>query len=498
VTIDWEDNTKRKVFREALQEVYPSAAALEVFVDEELNENLATVADGANLQVTAHGLIKWAKAKGRLDEVYEAFKGQNPKHPVIEKLEWQAQYPQIFKLTQADWDRLFALFLLDDLADLQRAFKQGFEEALGLTFQRARPNYPPLIKLAQIRELLERYDVNSDGPVLAVRFVESAIAELQRSSKDGRRDLTVLEQWRDRITLQHNVPPKPTEPVKTAARHAYLLVALEEYGAGAGAGPNVKVNVYPELHVTGGAKPINFGAGPTTCSVNKVADQISRWIAQAEDAPEISQCEEEEVTLELFLPCKYLEADVAMTWSVKDKRGDEVLLGTHRRFLVRSSERIRDRKIQKVLMQRWQRLEACVSEGNGCSQFHLQEDCFEQKGALYALLKDVNATGLKLVAKLPTDPGKRIDLLHEIIDAAIPIAIWSSDLTEADVNILKTEFDSLLRQCHLTNFADLARQWRMRRTVSASAKHIRLLCDRPDRLPRLPDPDREEDLLVAS
>ena len=221
-------------------------------------------------------------------------------------------------------------------------------------------------------------------------------------------------------------------------------------------------------------------------------------IRQAEDALDLDVCDDEEVTLEVFLPCHYLEEDIATTWWVKDKRGEEIALGKHRRLLVRSFDRIRDPQIQNALDRRWRRLEACVEAKSACDQFHLQEDCPQEKGDLKNLLKDKEALGLKFVAQLPTDPGKRISLLYEIIDAAIPIALWSSGMTETDVTALKTEFDLFLTQSHLTNFADLARQWRMRRSASTVAKHIRLLCDRHDRLPKLPDPTREEDLLVAS
>jgi hypothetical protein len=492
VAIDWNDNTKRKAFREALQEAYPSDAELEMFVDEELNENLATIAGEDNLQVTAHGLVKWAKARGRLDEVYEAFKGQNPKHSVIKKLEQSSFVALTFNLTRDDWDSLFRLFLPGDLADLKRAFERGFNAAIGVTFQQAQPQHPPLVELAQIRELLEVYDIKDEakGPVLAVRFVEFAIAELQRSNEDNNRNLRALEEWRDRISQQYNVSLNPAEPIKTTACHAYLLVALEEIGS--------DVIVYPELHIPGAGKSIGFGARPITCTVDQVADQILQWISQAEETPEILQCEEGEVILELFLPCKQLEEDIAATWTVKDKWGNTVELGTHRRFLVRSSERIRDPKIQKALKQKWQLLEACIIARNTCDKFHVQTQCPEKKGDLLALLKDLDTPGLKLIARLPTDSAKRRELFEDIIDAAVPIALWASEVTEIDVNTLETEFDTLLRQCNLTNFADLARQWRKRRIESVSAKHTRLLCDRPDRLPKLPDPNREEDLLVAS
>lgn len=487
MAIDWDDNKKRKAFREALQEAYPSDAHLEIFVDEELNENLAFVAGGDNLQVTAYGLVKWAKAKGRLDEVYNAFKKNNPSSAVIKTIERKSFISPTFNLTQDDWDLLFGQFFLDDLADLQRAFYQGFREAIGIDFRLAQPTHPPLVELTQIRELLEIYDADDKGSVLAVRFVEFAIAEFQRSSEGKERDLTALEQWRDRMAQQFGVPPLVPEPKKS--RHAYLLVTLEEIGS--------DVNVYPELRITGTEKPMGFGAKPTTCPIDKVAAQISEWIRLAEDALD-DTCDDEEITLELFLPCKHLEDDIATTWSVKDKRGDAIPLGTHRRFLVRSSDRIRDRQIQKALKRKWELLEACVKGNNVCSKFHLQEHCPKGAGTLCALLKDEDAPGLKLIAKLPTDPGQRTDLLNDIIDAAIPIALWSSEMADADANTLKTEFDDLLKQCNLTNFADLARQWRKRRMESPLAKHIRLLCDRPDRCPNLPDPNQEEDVLVAS
>lgn len=444
-------------------------------------------------------LVDHANRHREIPKLLEAIQKCNPKvyeefqdKLFAEPLQQRPLIKRSSNLGEEDWQTLFAQFSLDDLADLQRAFRRGFKQALGLEFQQAQPKHPPLNELTQIRELLEIYDANDKGPVLAVRFVEFALEQFQRSSEESPRDLTALQDWRDRIADHFNVPVNVFEPSNTSARHAYLLITLEEIGS--------DVNVYPELHITGAPNPIGFGAKPTTCNINQVVDQISQWISLAEETPEVFQCEEGEVTLELFLPCKQLDEDVATHWNLKDKRGAEVALGTYRRFLVRSSERIRDRKIQRALKQKWEQLETCVKERRACNNFYLQEDCPEEKGALCAFLKDADATGLKLVAKLPTDPNKRADLLYDIIDAAIPIALWPSAVAEVEVNSLSAEFDALLAQAHLTNFTDLAKQWRRRRmnTKFPLAKHIRLLCDRPDRLPKLPDPNQEDDLLVAS
>jgi hypothetical protein len=432
--------------------------------------------------------------KNRLEERLEIIENSiDQKTLSIKQLEPYSLVTRICNLSQNDWDELFMLFIPeDDLADLKRAFQCSFKQAFGLAFQQARPNHPPLNELAQIRELLKDYDTGVRGSLLAVRFAESALDQLQRSSEDNPRDLKAIKDWRDRIADRFKVPEQALKPISKTADHAYLLITLEEIGS--------DVNVYPELHITGAQKPIAFGATPTTCNINRVVDQIAQWISQAEETEEVLQCEGGEVTLELFLPCKHLDEDVAANWKLKDKRGAEVALGTHRRFLMRSTERIRDRQIQKVLQQKWERLETRVKEGHVCNDFHIQEDCPEEKGVLSALLKDDGTTGLKLVAKLPTDPNKRKDLLYDIIDAAIPIALWSSAIAEVEASPLSAEFDALLAQAHLTNFADLAKQWRRRRMDKQFpfAKHIRLLCDRPDRLPNLPDPNREEDLLVAS
>lgn len=488
--VDWNDHTKRKVFREALQKAYPNNDALAIFVDEELNENLASIAGGDNLQAITYNLVKWALANGRMQGqgirperyLYNAFKQANPRHPVIEKLEQSSIVSQTYKLTEGDWDVLFEQFLPDDLADLQRAFRRGFKQAVGIEFYQAQPNPPSFVELNQIREVLGRYATGDRGPVLAVRFVDCAISEIHRSNEGNDRDLTALEQWRDSIAQRFNVSALTPKPSNRTARHAYLLIALEEIGS--------DVNVYPELRI-GTDLPIRFGAQPTTCSLNQVAGWVSEWICLAEEVVLDDESCDAEVTLEIFLPCQHLEADIATTWMIKARRGGEQSLGTYRRFVVRSSDRIRDRQIQKLLERKWPKLQTSVQAQNVVSQIHRQENCPKEKGVLSAVLKDLEATVLTLVAQLPADPGKRRDLLNDIIDAALPIALWPADT--ADAHTLDAEFNHLLHHKHLIDFADLAKQWRLRRMQYESAKHIRLLCDRPDRLPRLPDLSHRED-----
>ncbi|MBD2115205.1 MULTISPECIES: effector-associated domain EAD1-containing protein [Cyanophyceae] len=485
--INW-DNEQRQVFRLALQEAYTDYDALDLFVDEAMDVSLAEIAPKEKLDKVAFKLLRWAQEKRRLNELFEKFCQANPqtKDALITRLQPHLLMSRSSNLDEADWTTLFDRFDADDAPYLQIAFRQGFLAAYGHSFEKLRPDRPPLSSLSDLQAVLAKYD----SPILAVRFVEGAIAELRRFSENNSRDMSELETWCDRVAARFNVPPPDPPADQPTTRHAYLLVALEEHGP--------DVNVYPELRITGVEKPIGFGASPTTCSMVVAVDHISTWIHQAEAALEADASDDGEVTLEIFLPCNYLDQDIATSWLAKDKRGEEVALGTHRRFLVRSIERIRDRQIQQTLARRWQQLEACADAQAMCNQLHRQETYLEERGALRALLKDLDALGLKFVGQLPADPVKRANLLYEIIDSAIPIALWSSDVAIGDINTLEAEFDALLTDCRLTNFADMARRWRLRRTQSPAAKPIRLLCDRPDRLPQLPDPRREEDLLVAS
>jgi hypothetical protein len=480
--INWDDNTNRKELREALQRCYPSYADLKIFVDEELNENLAVITSNNNLKTVVFDLINWAKTEGILDQVFEIFQSQNPHDPAIATLQAKSRIQRDAMLSEQDWESLFEQFSWHDFADLQRSFFQGYQQVFGRTFQQVRPDYSLLSQAEQIRELLTQHD----QPDLAVRFVEIAIVEFWRSS-DGVRDLTSLEQWRDRIAQQHGVKLLAPESRPEQMQRGYLLISVEESGA--------DVIVYPELRVTGEEAAIEFGVSPVTCSFGEVPGYLSSWVKRAKETLS-GRYDHQDMLLELFLPHAFLEEDLATTWEIKDKRDRLLPLGLQQIFMVRSFERIRDKDARKLLEKKWKLLKQCVSEGNACDKFLLQKSCLK-KGALQVLLK--NKPGLKLVAQLPLERGDRQDLLYDMIDAAVPVAFWSPSIDETRLAELEAQINLLSRESHLTDFTDLASRWQVKLAEAEieSVKHIRLLCDCPDRFPNLPDSDREEDLLVA-
>ena len=88
-SINWDKSGNRKALKEALAKVYPSVLELEIFVDNELGENLAAITDEGSLKRDIHKLVKWAKAKGCIGSLYQSFCECNADNPTITALREQ-------------------------------------------------------------------------------------------------------------------------------------------------------------------------------------------------------------------------------------------------------------------------------------------------------------------------------------------------------------------------------------------------------------------------
>jgi hypothetical protein len=484
VAINWDDNSKRKIFKEALQSAYPIEADFRIFVDEELNENPAVVAGGDNLEHATHALIQWARSVYKLNEVFEAFCRENPVHPSILQLQQQVLVKKSNRLNPEDMGTLFGQFSYQNFAYILKAFLEAFKSVKG-DFWTYRPDNPPLNELVQIQDLLEVYD----NPTLFVRFIEKAIIELQKSNTD--KDYATLRTLCDRIAQKYQVPPETPKLDRLTTKQGYLLVALKDSGRVTQGNPSVIV--FADLHVVGEANPIEFESSPVTCSLNEVANHLSKLIAKAEEALISYNCGK--VTVEVFLPSIHIEENVA-DWIVQNEQGSPRPFGKYRGFIVRSFERILNRTTQTVLKQNWQILKNCEATSEVGQGFHSQKNC-PSPGDL-EVLRDI--PGLKLAAELPSDFRERQDIFYDIINSAVPIALWLCDTNNSTIDERLITFDSLIQESCITDFADLAQKWRTKRIHSDSTviQHLRLLCDCPDRWPSLPDTRRDEDLLVAS
>jgi hypothetical protein len=481
--MDWTGPNQGKL-RKALLKIYGerSIRPLQRFVRDNFTYSLSDI--GGNSPADwAEELIEKSVAEGWINELYQKVCYNHPGHSAIEELQGEPSLsaPLIGESLKVNAQELFASFSGYDVAIFQKAFLRAFREVYGDS-KEIPPDYLPLDELPRIQKLIESYE-----PELAVRFSEYVIVEFKR---DGQ-DLTAVMQWRDRTAQQYNIPLNPP-PAAQVQQQGYLLVALKE--SARKTGDTAFVTVFAELHVTGEKAPVEFGKTTVTCSLDEVAGHLSNLIHQAEIS--LSAYGSGRITLELFLPWKHLDIDVA-GWEFLLKRGQSRSLGTQRDFVIRSLDRADDKATKEEVSHKWELLKDCERDNDACDRFHPQTTC-PAVGDLSLHLRD--KPGLKLLER-PEDQGDYLEILNDIIDSAVPIALWFSAVEGISVAEKLAEFDALLQSScsgDLTDFSKLANRWAIQRENPSFAgrSHFRLLCDRPDRWPTLPS--NQSDPLIAS
>jgi vWA-MoxR associated protein C-terminal domain len=481
--MDWTSTIKQGKLRIALLEIYSgedSKQRLRQFVrdsfghiDNDLIKALLSRVEGNSAEAWAGSLIEKFGEHSLIPELYKKVCQEYEEHPAIQELQLTLKGdPLLGERSKVDAEELFANFCpYDDFAIVQKAFLCACREAL-CDFRKMRPDHPPLTDLVQIQKLIESYQ-----PELAVWFAAHVIVEFQA---DGR-DLTAVTQWRDCIATQHNIPLNSPTAVQEQ-QQGYLLVALKQNPLRTGDADFV--TVFSELHVTDEKELVKFSAETMTCALDEVPKHLSKLIHQAEESlPDRSSGE---ITLELFLPCEHLDMNVA-GWEVLNKKENPRPLGKYRSFVIRSFERAKNTAMQKAVNHKWVFLKNCEKDKDACDRFHPQTTC-PAAGDLSLDLRD--KPGLKLLAELPSDRGDYLDILDDIIESGVPIALWFSAAEGVSAAEKLTEFDSLLQSCSgdLTDFSRLAARWAQQRKDSPleAIEHFRLLCDRPDRWPTLP------------
>lgn len=74
---------QRRQLKQALLAAFPSVPALEQMVRFQLDESLAEIAGGSNLDEIVFRLMEWAEAQGRLPDLTEGARRHNPRNPQL-------------------------------------------------------------------------------------------------------------------------------------------------------------------------------------------------------------------------------------------------------------------------------------------------------------------------------------------------------------------------------------------------------------------------------
>jgi hypothetical protein len=488
VSINW-SKENRKAFRLALQRAYPSVEKLAMFVDEELDENLSTVASNQTLTDAAYDLIQWAEAKTSLDKLFKAFCTENPNNLAVFQAECNSCNNKLIpesniknKVDEENWDSLFVCFDTDDLADLKRALKIAAQATVKAQYQAQYQGIElfgfQFSSLLDIRAALERLDSYD----IAVLFASEAIAQISRSVPQ--RNLTGLTAWRDRIAHQQGIDLSEKTPPLAPEKTGYLLVSIKPTGQSR---QGIKeVILFPELHTDSAS--VNSAAAiydpiqPITCNATEIGRHLSQLLY---DAEETLNCEA--VTLELFLAWPQIEECVA-DWDMVDI-DDNCYKLRYRPYLLRSLDRFYKWEQRKAfrtkLSNNWQRLQACMANQMLPEHFHFQSDCPEPGQLTAALSQKV---GLKLISQLPKDDkAHRKAIFNNIIESAVPMAFWLENTDNAQAASISKSIDRLLKGVTLTHFGTLAELLRQCRDKGDSSDplicELQSFFDCPERWP---------------
>ena len=494
MSITWENN-KRKAFKSALHQVYSNYGDLDIFVEDAIDEKLADITETTRVKTAIGYLLRWAASReGMLDRLFEAFCEENPRNSTIDIIKGKpitsvSSCHQERKVKGEQWDSLFYYLNEGDFRLLERAFQAVGNLLVNPKFKDAIRSETlfgnPPTSVLEMREKLKEWD----SPELAVRFVSGALKELSRSYPNGERDLTPLGNWKAQLSQKYEL--SDIADIEKTVSAGYLIVAVQESGRTRKG--ITEVILYPELRIA--PFPMSNQASspdtitllnqetmePTKCKLSEVGTSLSRLLHRAEDklAPYCGQ-----VTLELFLKWPQIEEDTA-NWDAED-RDQNAFKFKYQRYLIRSLDRFVSFREKQALMsrleQKWKALEESVTNQSPYEKFHVQDACPEP-GQLLALLS--NSTGLTLAAKLPEDKNHRKAVFSNIINSAVPIAVWAEN-TACPPQTIRETIEAVFAGSCFTRFDSVADYWMQSRgklNNDEVACGLRALFDCPTRWP---------------
>lgn len=481
MTLSEEIKLKKLKLREALIDVCNTPTKLKIFVEDSFGKNLAEISIGSNLEDLTYELIDYYESEGLLYEFYQKFYNHknNRDNPRVTELQSDfylddSFFTSIASQEQAELKELFSILGSGDdyLLDAQRAFLESFRIIKG-NFHDYRPDCKKPNKFPEILKILKDYHTSE----LVITFAECLIGEIQKTNQAMNSVCPYFEklkQWRDRFAQKYNVQPKV---ITNSSLKSYLLISIQERVG--------NVNIYLQSKVGDEPiKPVDISEDSPgfNCDFDEIPKYLPDWVNMVEQSL-LSYSDIELLTLEVFLQYCRFDENIAEEWKIsKPKRNNPIPLRNARSFIVRSLDRVIDRTLKISLEKKWKILEDCVQKNDVLKSFCQPKTC-PSDGDLQSLL--IDKPGLKLVTPLPENDKEREDLFWDIIDAGVPIALWSDHL-DCTSDETSKEFDKILNNSNLTDFADLAKKIQQARAESEILRSLKMLCDCPHRLPTIP------------
>jgi hypothetical protein len=228
-----------------------------------------------------------------------------------------------------------------------------------------------------------------------------------------------------------------------------------------------------------------------TCCFDEVPKKVNAFLQECLDRL-LDYNKDYHLTIELFLPDKYLCTDINC-WQFQDDNERLTPLTKHYTVLLRSSRRL-ERKYQRLHRSNWRKNWNKVEQDwqlPASKGFHLLKQMKDfDRGTLAALLRAEQKIGIQAACALPLEEDQKELLFGAIHDAATPIAVWficDDDIPNLEDNV------PIFKELTNTPLGKLPDYIKKQRLFAHAKKppeqhlgyHLSILWENPYRLPPL-------------
>jgi vWA-MoxR associated protein C-terminal domain len=429
-------------------------------------------------------LIKQLEAENKIEEFLRIFSEHSPTNKLINELYHNYSYP----IKQPDLDNLVQIVRkIEDSNLVKSAYRETLPE--NATVDNSQINNPQTIDNI-IDILREQYPLVPNNVPSILEFAKNLAGKFVENSEEYQGIKTWIEQVSSKLSISIDVKPK-TE-FRSQEIYTYLLIIVNDEG-------NDKFNLRAEYLLEDENCTIieqkslnlqdhNQQTGIICDSFKEIPNQIQKYLDELYN--KLSGNDLKRITIELFLPIKYLKNNLDKEWRCADGLGGTTLIVREYNIVVRPSERMNNNRFHITLKNNFQRFIKNLNKYSDADLLDQEIEIINQNiiDSNYQQISD-NFKDKKIGIKLNHNGTPEIAFFKAIIRGAIVIAFWrgcsipeGSNLDDIN-NQLKVEFfknncRNLIKEMH-----------ELRKKASYNDDEnfypLGFLCDNPYRIPNI-------------
>ncbi len=477
-----------KQLRLALMDAFPTEGKFEMMLKDELNKDYKKIATGENYEQKVFNLINDFQAENKIKELINAAQKANPGNP--ELLNFIRDY--LNPITYDELSNLKSLLSEIDFQLVKKAYLKTLPD--GSTIDNIKISIPTDTDNI-IRILFEDYPKTSSSIPSIVEFAHR-LANQELGIRTWVRQLTA------KLNIQ--LPDISEEEYDESEQlQSYLLIIVYPEGN------NFRLEAEFILDERQKPKPepldlkeiLNLGKedndrkGIVCDSFEKISEQLGS-IIPAFISKYLLDFNAFDLTIEIFLPYKYLSQNIDHMWQIKHEVYERAPVVIEYNLIVHPLERMMGINSFKNLKNGWKTLRDTLDK-NPSQDILMKEiqpisqiDSRNWKKLADDLKKKI---GLKLNSPLSNDSKDQDIFFKTILGGGVPIAFWTRYETPPCLK-LEEQIDCYLTvDCLNNNLQKLIEGiWQIRKDAYVQENpqdylgyHLGFLCDNPNRIPRI-------------